>query len=81
MHFSYEKLFEGRTLVAELEGQPKKGESLGALVGAARNLRRDYGSVYVNFGAPLSVDEFLDREAPDWHALARQRAARHGAAS
>ena len=32
VHFSYEKLFEGRTLVAELEGQPKKGESLGALV-------------------------------------------------
>ncbi len=67
--FSYEKVLEGHTLVAELEGQPKEGESLGALVQVARNLRHEYGSVYVNFGAPLSVDEFLDREAPGWHAL------------
>ncbi len=69
VHFSYEKLLEGRTLVAELEGQPKEGESLGALVRVARNLRREYGSVHVNFGAPLSIDQFLDREAPGWHAL------------
>jgi len=69
VNFSYEKLLEGRTLVAELEGQPKQGESLGALVRVARHLRREYGSVHVNFGAPLSVDAFLDREAPGWHAL------------
>ena len=69
VYFSYEKLLEGRTLIAELEGQPKKGESLGALVGVARNLRRVYGSVHVNFGTPLSIDPFLDREAPGWHAL------------
>ena len=69
VHFSYEKLFEGRTFAAELEGQPKKGESWGSLFGAARSLKRIYGRVYVNFGDPLSVDEFLDREAPGWHAL------------
>jgi glycerol-3-phosphate O-acyltransferase len=69
VHFSYEKLFEGRTFAAELEGQPKRGESWGSLFGALRNLKRIYGSVYVNFGAPLSVDEFLDRAAPGWHAL------------
>jgi len=69
VHFSYEKLLEGRTLVAELEGQPKKGESLGALLRVARNLRPVYGSVCVNFGKPLSMDQFLDREAPGWHAL------------
>jgi glycerol-3-phosphate O-acyltransferase len=69
VNISYEKLLEGRTLVAELEGQPKEGESLGALVGVARRLRREYGNVHVNFGAPLSVDQFLDREAPGWHAL------------
>jgi len=69
VNFSYEKLLEGRTLVAELEGQPKESESLGALVRVARNLRHEYGSVYANFGEPLSIDQFLDREAPDWHAL------------
>ena len=69
VHLSYEKLFEGRTFAAELEGQPKTGESWGSLLGAMRNLKRVYGNVYVNFGAPLSVDQFLDREAPGWHSL------------
>ena len=69
VNFSYEKLLEGRTRVAELEGQPKEGESLGALLGVVRRLRREYGNVHVNFGVPLSLDQFLDRVAPDWHAL------------
>ena len=69
VHFSYEKLLEGASLVAELEGQPKQRESLRALLLFARNLRHEYGSAYVNFGEPLSVEAFLDREAPGWHAL------------
>jgi glycerol-3-phosphate O-acyltransferase len=69
VHFSYEKVLEGTTLVAELEGQPKQRESIGALASVARNLRREYGSAYANFGQPLSVGPFLDREAPGWQAL------------
>lgn len=69
VYFSYEKLLEGRTLIAELEGQPKKRESLGELVGVARDLRRVYGSVHVNFGEPLPLERFLDHEAPGWQAL------------
>ena len=69
VYFSYEKLLEGRTLVAELEGQPKRGESLGELAGVVRRLKRDYGSVHVNFGSPLDLGRFLDAQTPDWHAL------------
>ena len=69
VYFSYEKLLEGRTLTAELEGQPKRRESLLELIGVARNLRRIYGSVHVNFGEALSLDQFLDGVAPGWHAL------------
>jgi glycerol-3-phosphate O-acyltransferase len=79
VYFSYEKLLEGRAFVAELEGQPKRGESLGELVGVVRHLRRDYGSAHVNFGAPLDLDRFLDGEVADWQALrgdARRDAAR-----
>lgn len=79
VYFSYEKLLEGRTLVAELEGQPKRGESLRDLFGVARRLKREYGSVHVNFGSPLDVDRFLDAEVPRWQALlddARREAAR-----
>jgi glycerol-3-phosphate O-acyltransferase len=69
VYFSYEKVLEGPALIAELEGQPKQRESLAALMQVARNLRHEYGSVRVNFGEPLSIDQFLDREVPDWHAL------------
>jgi glycerol-3-phosphate O-acyltransferase len=69
VYFSYEKLLEGRTLVAELEGQPKRGESLGELLGVVRHLKREYGSVHMSFGTPLDLDRFLDSEAPGWHAL------------
>jgi glycerol-3-phosphate O-acyltransferase len=67
--FGYEKLLEGRTLVAELEGAPKQRESLKSLLLGLRDLRHEYGSAYANFGQPLSVDHFLDREAPGWQAL------------
>ena len=69
VYFSYEKVLEGPALVAELEGQPKQRESLRALLQMAGNLRHEYGRVYVNFGTPLSLDRFLDREVPGWHAL------------
>ncbi len=69
VYFGYEKLLEGRTLVAELEGAPKQGESLRTLLLAVRDLRREYGNAYANFGEPLSLDHFLDREAPGWQTL------------
>ena len=64
VYFSYEKLLEGGALVAELEGQPKRRESLGEFLRVGRHLRHEYGSVHVNFGAPLSLDHLLDGEAP-----------------
>jgi glycerol-3-phosphate O-acyltransferase len=69
VNISYEKLLEGRGFVAELEGQPKQRESLRTLVLAARDLRHEYGSVYVNFGQPLAMDHFLNQEAPGWQSL------------
>jgi len=79
VYIGYEKLLEGRTLIAELEGQSKKRESLGALVGAVKSLRREYGSAYMSFGEPLVLERFLDREAPEWRTLeneARREAAK-----
>jgi glycerol-3-phosphate O-acyltransferase len=79
VYIGYDKLLEGRTLIAELEGQSKKRESLGALVGAVKSLRREYGSACMAFGEPLPLERFLDHEAPDWRTLggeARREAAR-----
>jgi glycerol-3-phosphate O-acyltransferase len=79
LYIGYEKLLEGRSLLAELEGRPKQRESVWALLGTLRSLKRDYGSVHMRFGTPVAIEQFLDEHAPGWQALedgARTEAAR-----
>ncbi len=66
VYIGYEKLMEGTSYLAELHGRPKKSESLIDLVGAVRLLKRNFGRVHVNFGAPLALAEFLDAHQPSW---------------
>lgn len=70
VYLGYEKLFEGRNFVAELEGRPKRRESLAALFASIRDLKHEYGKVSVNFGEPLMLDAYLDASTPQWRALA-----------
>ena len=71
VYIGYEKLFEGRSFIAELEGRPKRRKSLGALLGSIRQLKHDYGKVSVNFADPIMLDGYLDANLPQWRALAR----------
>lgn len=66
VYIGYEKMMEGRTYVAELAGKPKKGESLWGLLQSARQLKRVFGKVHVNFGEPLALADFLDSTHPGW---------------
>ena len=66
VYIGYEKLMEGNTYLAELHGRPKKSESLLGLVGAIRLLKRNFGRVHVNFGAPLALEDVLDAQHPAW---------------
>jgi glycerol-3-phosphate O-acyltransferase len=52
--------------LAELNGRPKKSESLAGLIGAVRLLRRNFGKVHVNFGQPVPLAELLDARHPSW---------------
>jgi glycerol-3-phosphate O-acyltransferase len=70
VYIGYEKLMEGHTYLAELGGQGKRTESLGGLLATVKRLRREFGKVHVNFGAPLEAGSFLDTQAPGWQALA-----------
>ena len=66
VYIGYEKLMEGKSYIAELHGRPKKSESLLGLIGAVRLLKRNFGTVHVNFGPPLALAEFLDLQHPAW---------------
>jgi glycerol-3-phosphate O-acyltransferase len=66
VYVGYEKLLEGRSFVAELEGKPKRRESLWRVLAMAGRIRREFGRVHVNFGRPLALGEFLDGFKPDW---------------
>jgi glycerol-3-phosphate O-acyltransferase len=56
---TYERLVEEGAMVGELEGEEKKQESMLGLVRARKFLRLRFGSVFVNFGEPLSLGDAM----------------------
>jgi glycerol-3-phosphate O-acyltransferase len=59
---SYERLVEEGAMVDELEGEQKEKESMLALVRARKFLSLRFGSVFINFGEPISLaDEIGSR--------------------
>ena len=66
VYIGYEKIIEGRTYLRELAGSAKQRESLWSLIKSARHLKRDFGKVYINFGEPLVLGDFLDAHRPGW---------------
>jgi len=66
VYFGYEKVLEGRTYLGELRGKKKQKETVFGLFGSLRNLRNSFGRVSVNFGDPIDLAEFLNREHPTW---------------
>ena len=70
VYIGYEKLPEGASFVGELSGKPKQRESWLSLLSAVRVLRRHFGRVYVNFGEPLILGNWLESRQPGWQAAA-----------
>ena len=74
---TYEHLVEEGAMVEELEGGEKQAESMLALVRARKFLQRRFGSVFVNFGEPISLSDALgdarDRFAQDAEGSLRDR--------
>lgn len=77
---SYERLVEEGAMVDELEGGRKQSESMLGLMRARKVLARRFGSVFVNFGEPISLaralegrrELFLGEEEDDAHARPRR---------
>jgi len=66
VYFGYERVLESGTYIAELSGRPKKKESILDLFRFLPTLRKKFGHVFVNFGEPLDLAQFLDARLPDW---------------
>jgi glycerol-3-phosphate O-acyltransferase len=56
---TYERLVEEGAMVEELESGRKRDESVLGLMRARKYLQRRFGSVFVNFGEPISLAEAL----------------------
>lgn len=69
VYIGYERVLEGRTYLGELRGASKKKESIFDIFKVINAIRKQrFGSVWVNFGEPLKLAEFLDGEQPDWRS-------------
>lgn len=66
VYIGYERMFEGKSYVGELRGKRKQKESFGQLLGVRKALKRFYGKVYLNFGQPLNLQDFLQQRNIDW---------------
>jgi glycerol-3-phosphate O-acyltransferase len=66
VYFGYERIVEGRTYIGELSGKPKEKESVLGAVKALSVLRSKFGTVHVNLGEPIVLDEILAKYNPRW---------------
>jgi len=65
VYLGYEHVMEVGTYHKELSGSEKKNESMFGVLKAIKNLR-NYGNGYVNFGDPININDYLNKEVPDW---------------
>jgi glycerol-3-phosphate O-acyltransferase len=68
VYFGYERIVEANTYISELSGAPKRKESWWDLITSFRVLRERFGTVHVNVGEPIRLDQLLDVSLPSWRS-------------
>jgi len=66
VYFGYERIVEANTYISELSGAPKKKESWLDLLLSLRVLRERFGTVHVNVGEPIRLNDLLDAHVQNW---------------
>src|SRR3954468_24613006 len=66
VYFGYERIVEANTYISELSGAPKKKESWWDVLLSLRVLRERFGTVHVNVGEPIRLNELLATHLPNW---------------
>ena len=62
IYIGYEKIIEGNSYLSELLGEQKKRESFLDVFKSIKDFRNFLGSVYINFGDPIDLKDFLESE-------------------
>lgn len=65
-YIGYERLFEGRTYIGELQGKTKKKENVFDLIMTVRKLKKNFGKVHLSFGEPILLEGMLDKANLAW---------------
>ena len=65
VYLGYEHVMEVNTYHNELKGSRKEKESFLQVLGILRKLR-NYGRGFVNFGEPLTLNNYLNEHVPSW---------------
>ena len=55
----YDRVLEENSYLKELEGGKKNPENLRQLIKARKFLKKKYGKVYINFGEPISLNDYV----------------------
>lgn len=56
---TYDRVLEGRAYLKELGGGEKEKENIRQVVGTRRFFKKKYGKIYIRFGEPLLLKEYL----------------------
>ena len=73
VYFGYERIVEANTYISELSGAPKKKESWLDLLTSLKVLRERFGTVHVNVGEPIRLNDLLEAHLPQVARAALRR--------
>jgi len=63
---TYDRILEEQSYLRELEGAQKKKESFKQVLGTRHFLKKKYGKIYIRFGRPLLLKDYLEQNSdPD----------------
>ncbi len=77
IYIGYDRVLEEKAYVHELEGGKKSPENLSNVLKARKFLKKKYGKIYINFGEPYSLNQYLDTIDIDYRELERSHQRRH----
>lgn len=74
---SYDRILEEKAYLKELSGEEKERENFLQVLKARRFLKRKYGKIYIRFGRPISLKDYIRASGRDLEPGDHRRLASH----